>query len=253
MIKGEKEITSEKPLTELTIKAQNNMIINTQAIISLASFSPYYRDYYIIIEYKQLAKLVPNGIYVLPQFDTLYVWHGVMFLRQGIYKTAILKFIINLPPNYPDSRPSVQFSSKVFHPLVDYETGLVDLNKVYPSWNKNANHIWDLLAFVKKIFYQVEETAKQYTILNQLAFDLLQNNKKEFKHKVDECVKMSIDNMHTNAPQSSVIFSADKYGLYTNLRSKILMKQKNDSTLSFLGWITQGVTQGMTQFINIKY
>jgi ubiquitin-protein ligase len=66
------------------------------------------------------------GIYIMPQLDTLegthrfyiLVWHGVLFVRYGLYKDAKLKFKITFE-QFPRKPPQVMFVSDVYHPMVD--------------------------------------------------------------------------------------------------------------------------------------
>jgi ubiquitin-protein ligase len=55
------------------------------------------KDYQIVREFKALKNNVPNGVYVLPSFDSLREWSGVIFLRQGLYQKGIFRFRIDIP------------------------------------------------------------------------------------------------------------------------------------------------------------
>ena len=50
------------------------------------------------------------GIYIMPQLDTLEIWHGVLFIRYGLYKDAKLKFKITFE-QFPQKSPKVMFVS----------------------------------------------------------------------------------------------------------------------------------------------
>jgi ubiquitin-protein ligase len=77
---------------------------------------------------KYLQKFCPTGIYILPRFDDIKIWDGVIFIREGYYKEGIFKFEILIPQNYPSKPPEVNFITKVFHPLIDLSTGKLDLS-----------------------------------------------------------------------------------------------------------------------------
>ncbi len=90
-----------------------------------------------------LKKLAPYGVYVMPSIDnirskhammhnTTLGWNGVIFVRQGYYKNAILRFIISFPEEYPVVAPTVNFTSPVYHPLIHPETGELDLSVLFP-------------------------------------------------------------------------------------------------------------------------
>ena len=38
-------------------------------------------------------------MYCTPYFT---VWHGVLFIRQGMYQEGIFRFILTIPENFPD-------------------------------------------------------------------------------------------------------------------------------------------------------
>ena len=47
------------------------------------------------------------------------VWHGIVFVRYGLYKDAKYKFKITFD-NFPRRPPKVYFMSEVWHPMVDF-------------------------------------------------------------------------------------------------------------------------------------
>lgn len=47
-------------------------------------------------------------------------------IKEGFYKGAIFRFIIKFSDDFPKDLPSIRFSNKVFHPLIN-ESGLLDL------------------------------------------------------------------------------------------------------------------------------
>ena len=106
------------------------------------------------------------------------VWYGLMFVRGGLYKGAIFKFTLLIPANYPDGGCPVSllkneisvnvifffpiivfqefdFQAGVYHPMVDLETGELETKKEFQRWRRDINHIYHLLTFARKIFYQI--------------------------------------------------------------------------------------------------
>jgi ubiquitin-protein ligase len=57
-----------------------------------------------------------------------------VFVREGIYKDGIFKFEMNIPSSYPAKPPEIIFTSKLYHPLVDFTSGKLDL-KVKLNFN----------------------------------------------------------------------------------------------------------------------
>lgn len=50
----------------------------------------------------QLQKQKLPGVYVMPSAQSPLVWNGLLFLRQGLYESCSLRFILTIPDNYPD-------------------------------------------------------------------------------------------------------------------------------------------------------
>jgi len=48
------------------------------------------------------------------------------------------------------------FQSGVYHPLVDYETGELETKREFQRWRRDINHIYQLLMYAKKIFYNID-------------------------------------------------------------------------------------------------
>ena len=77
----------------------------------------------------------PLGMYVIPSFETISMWHGVLFLHHGVlvylqdearqsedilllkgpYKGSVLRFTLRFPLSYPKHPPTLRFDSDVFH------------------------------------------------------------------------------------------------------------------------------------------
>eukprot|EP00164_Ancoracysta_twista_P002144 GFYU01002832.1.p1 GENE.GFYU01002832.1~~GFYU01002832.1.p1 ORF type:complete len:264 (+),score=34.81 GFYU01002832.1:181-972(+) len=170
----------------------------------MPGYSPYYRDYSILIEYKHLKHHAPGGIYVLPSFDSLFEWYGVIFIRQGLYRGGIFKFLLSIPEDYPNSRPSVQFFSKVYHPLIDHQ-GNLDLSSQFATWTPRKDYILHILAFIKKIFYHIDTCLE--SPINKEAADLYYKKREEFISRVEPCVKDSQNRVYDNPSRSSMLFS----------------------------------------------
>ena len=43
------------------------------------------RDYKLSIEYKHLKQHCPGGVYLVPSYDDLRLFHGVIFVRRGAF------------------------------------------------------------------------------------------------------------------------------------------------------------------------
>lgn len=54
-------------------------------------------------------------------------WDGILFLRRGLYQGGKFRFTLIFSGDFPISRPDFFFNSKVYHPLVNPDTGKLDL------------------------------------------------------------------------------------------------------------------------------
>eukprot|EP00939_MAST-03C_sp_MAST-3C-sp1_P000567 g567.t1 len=168
------------------------------------------KNYALTIEYKHLHQRAPGGVYVLPSYDNIRTWRGVIFLRQGPYRDGVFKFKIFIPEDYPadGARPRVVFSTNVFHPLVDPSTNELDLSKRFPKWIDGRDYLIHLLTYVKKIFY-----LKTYNIkgaVNKIAADMFKRSneeRSEFMSRVNRCVQVSLSTIYENDEDSPLSFS----------------------------------------------
>mmetsp|Transcript_16558 Transcript_16558/g.27363 ORF Transcript_16558/g.27363 Transcript_16558/m.27363 type:complete len:244 (-) Transcript_16558:426-1157(-) len=185
--------------------------------------SPRNREYLLILEFKHLKTHAPSGVYVMPSLDSMYVWYGVIFLRDGLYKGGTFKFVINIPEGYPDARPSVRFGTRIFHPQVSL-AGDMDLNKDFPSWSKN-NSLVQILTVIKKLFYQIHADNP----MNKEAAELYKNNKEEYINRVEQSVLNSQSTVLSNPENSSLRLT--EYKQAHDDMFKRVMGMENDTAL----------------------
>ncbi|GBG74924.1 hypothetical protein CBR_g19438 [Chara braunii] len=165
-------------------------------------YSPYFRETALIIEYKNLKYHAPSGVYVMPSFHSLYLWNGVIFVRQGSYRGGIFKFILQIPDTYPSERPRLFFTSYVFHPRV-YPSGELDLSQAFPTWSAPKDYIVHVLTYVQKIFYTIETNSPA----NPVAAAMFLNVQDQFLKEVEKCVEQSDAAGLHNEPGVSLRFS----------------------------------------------
>ncbi|RHY00420.1 hypothetical protein DYB25_000443 [Aphanomyces astaci] len=188
------------------------------------------KDYGLMIEYKHMKHHVPSGIYVLPNFDEPRVWHGVIFIHQGLYRNGIFKFSIKIPEQYnaTGTYPKITFYSKVFHPYVYPESNDLDLLPKFPTWDPDLHYIVSVLVYMKSIFYSKEFSPDVRRVANGKALDLYDHTPSPYSHtprasshvvyrfrrhpeayveQVDACVQASLTNLYQNEPGSSLRFT----------------------------------------------
>jgi ubiquitin-protein ligase len=92
----------------------------------------------------------------------------------------VFKFRIELPENYPNDCPKVFFETYVFHPLVDSETGELNITPQFPTWRARKDFVFVILAYIKKIFYNREYYTMAQYVKNPVAFQLFHTDEEGF-------------------------------------------------------------------------
>ncbi|KAF2840163.1 UBC-like protein [Patellaria atrata CBS 101060] len=93
---------------------QNGFEVPSKPGLVLTSF----RRQNLLLEFASLKAACPEGIYVIITPGDPSLWAGVLFIKSGPYKPAVLRFQISFPPTYPDLPPLVTFTTDIFHPLL---------------------------------------------------------------------------------------------------------------------------------------
>ncbi|XP_065644286.1 protein crossbronx [Hydra vulgaris] len=117
-------------------------------------FYKHHRDKLIQDELKLTFLNSQDGIHVVPSYTSLQVWFGVIFVKEGPYDEGIFHFSIIFQDSYPETRPLLQFKSKVFHPQIDKTNGKLNLKHIYKQ--RNYISIWELLRYTRSLFYHID-------------------------------------------------------------------------------------------------
>lgn len=72
----------------------------------------------VITEFAGLKSACPAGIFMCLTPGNATLWTGVLFVRKGPYATAILRFHVSFPADYPRLPPLITFATDIFHPLL---------------------------------------------------------------------------------------------------------------------------------------
>jgi ubiquitin-protein ligase len=196
------------PLNAMSKSNETNFFVYLQAEREQAL-----RDYKVTIEYKHLKSHAPGGVYIVPSMDSLRKFYGVIFVRRGPFTNGIFKFKLDLPALYNDvnTHPIIQFTSQVYNPYVDPETGILDIKSAYPQWDPARHYLVTVLTFLKKIFY-----AKTYdeAYANLEAKELSQTNPTVFTTKINQCVHDSQKAVYSNTDENEATlrFSEESLG-----------------------------------------
>ena len=160
------------------------------------------KDYQIMLEFRHLKEHSPAGVYILPSFDNLRNWSGILFIRKGLYKGGIFRFTLELPRSYPadGACPRVAFQTPIHHPHVDKNTGKIDvLSHFNGNWVAGEHYIVVVLAVLKSMFFFQSTNMSNIKLTVQNAAALKQwndtkgNGRLDFMQTVRNCVLDSID------------------------------------------------------------
>lgn len=167
------------------------------------------RDYKVTIEYKHLKNHSPGGVYLVPSFEDLRHFYGVIFVRRGPFTNGIFKFQVRLPEKYNDvnTHPEITFSSYVYNPHVDAISGQLDVKSAYPRWDPHRHYLVTVLTYLKKIFYV--KTFGADAKANQEAKLLSSSDPEAYRKKVDACVRESQKAVFVNDPGCTARFTEE--------------------------------------------
>lgn len=213
------------------------------------AYGPYFLEYTLMAEYNQLRSQRLPGVYVLPAAKSPLIWYGVIFIRMGSYQDGIFKFVMKIPENFPDGDcPSVIFKPPVFHPVINMETGELDVKRNFPKWRRNINHLCQVLLYARRIFYKID----MKNPLNPEAAHLYENDRDAFKQKVNISLRTCLNELHlplADDPHAIrfVELSPDQHDEY---KTQMINNQSKPESLptanahkSGLSWMKKGSNQ----------
>lgn len=206
-------------------------------------YSIFHQEYVIMAEYRMLQTENLQGIYVIPSYENSFFWFGVIFVRSNSYEGGVFRFTLTLPEKFPDEGvPNLTFTSHLYHPAVDANTGVLNLSEVFPQWDKKQNHIWQILKYLYSIFHNLNVKVPA----NVEASVAYKTNKKLFMEKVRECVVLSIDHIYDDPPTEDkhyITFKPYDPDVHDTVKNTMLKTQANESTVQGISWVQQGSHQ----------
>mmetsp|Transcript_117199 Transcript_117199/g.213235 ORF Transcript_117199/g.213235 Transcript_117199/m.213235 type:complete len:262 (+) Transcript_117199:159-944(+) len=164
------------------------------------------RQYSLLLEYERLQDVLPSGMYVLPSYDSLHTWHGVIFPRQGLYRGGSFKFELELPADYPDSPPSLRLLDDIFHPMVEPETGRFDLGSIFPEWRAGRDYAACVLPHLHRALLRREYFSNSArSPLNPEARELFVTSPPQFAERAADCARRSVSNSGIDGTSRSAL------------------------------------------------
>lgn len=158
-------------------------------------------DYKGLIDYSCLLEFSPDGLYVVPEYENMYIWQGGIFVRSGLFAGSFYRFQVELAlegeytsDGSEKKMHKVEFLNPPAHPLVCNSTGLLYVPGEWQS--KIQNNVLAMLFFIKNIFYLPELIS--YRLQDEQAGNLemsdsVRNDPKKAVYKIQRSVKDSIE------------------------------------------------------------
>lgn len=140
----------------------------------------------LLSDYEEMRSLMVYGLYVLPDVLDLYIWHGLLIVREGRYAGGAFRFIVCAHPLYPadGARPLIVFLDKPYHPLVDALTGALQLEARFSTWRVGPDRLPPAIEFVREMLtsdtIQLPPSNAAY---NKEAWRLFNNQPEEFERR----------------------------------------------------------------------
>ncbi|TFY75904.1 hypothetical protein EWM64_g8107 [Hericium alpestre] len=181
----------------------------------------------------------PLGMYITPSAQNPLLWDAVLFIHQGYYTDAILKFRLAFPPNYPERPPAVQFLTDVFHPLVAQQDGTFNLASKFRPWRPKEHHVYDVLHWIKAAFKKhALDEIKEIDCLNKEAYRLYHDSTASFVALANQTSMLSqtasalFDRDHPSmgnkGPAHGIVFRELKPEQSAALRAKLGLQEWDD-------------------------
>lgn len=208
---------------------------STMPLSPSAVTSQHLRDFKLAIEFKHLMKHAPGGVYLLPELKNIHRLHGVIFVRKGLYRDGIFRFVMILPHEYNsiNTHPEIFFTGKIFNPLIHEETGKLDLtqDESMREWLPDRNFILTALTFLKKSFYM--KTFSNFpSVVNEKARNIFDSDRKKYVELVQQSIKESLKSVYdVQDPLCTLLFTEFKPA-HDVVRENILSNAKNTHLIS---------------------
>lgn len=171
------------------------------------------------------------------------VWHGVIFVRDKVYKSGIFKFIINFPTNYPLKIPEVHFITPIIHPYIQENTGKLDLTKKFTKWESGKNYSIQIIYFLQEIFYQESFLTDDSSFNPTIAY-LAKQDFKSFSEKIKILIDENNKNKFKKEDKSLINFDSNINS--EEIKDRLLNKNKDldpiDRIEEFKNWFFNNFT-----------
>ncbi len=140
-------------------------------------------------DFRQLLKNKVEGIDASPSPDNLFVWNAIICgPEESVYESGAFQLQLLFPDDYPLRPPQVRFITKVFHPNVWWEDGLICVDILKDGWTPS----YDVLAILHSIRLLLVDP-NPLSPANLEAALLFRDNRAEYNRRVLEMIQDTLD------------------------------------------------------------
>ncbi|CAF0730222.1 unnamed protein product [Rotaria sp. Silwood1] len=140
-------------------------------------------------DFRQLLKNKVEGINASPSSDNFFVWNAIICgPEESVYESGAFQLQLTFPDDYPHRPPQVRFITKVFHPNVWWEDGLICVDILKDGWTPS----YDVLSILHSIRLLLIDP-NPLSPANLEAALLYRDNRIEFNRRVSQLIQDSLD------------------------------------------------------------
>jgi len=140
-------------------------------------------------DFRYLLKNKVEGIDASPSSDNLFVWNAIICgPEESIYESGAFQLQILFPDDYPLRPPQVRFITKVFHPNVWWEDGLICVDILKDDWTPS----YDILTILHSIRLLLIDP-NPLSPANLEAALLYRDNRPEYNRRVLQTIQDTLD------------------------------------------------------------
>jgi ubiquitin-conjugating enzyme E2 A len=140
-------------------------------------------------DFRHLLKNKVDGIDASPSADNLFVWNAIICgPEESVYESGAFQLQLLFPDDYPLRPPQVRFITKVFHPNVWWEDGLICVDILKDGWTPS----YDVLAILHSIRLLLIDP-NPLSPANLEAAILYRDNRAEYNRRVSQMIQDTLD------------------------------------------------------------
>ena len=140
-------------------------------------------------DFRALLNNKVEGIDASPSADNLFVWNAIICGPEDtVYESGAFPLQILFPDDYPLRPPQVRFMTKVFHPNVWWDNGLVCVDILKDGWVPS----YDVLAILHSIRLLLIDP-NPLSPANLEAALLYRENRVEYNRRVTQMIQDTFD------------------------------------------------------------